>query len=204
MHGHKKLQLEEQELLDQEEFIRLKEKEEDIKERKRQMAKKAAEWKAKELEEKLPEHVEDADDRTKTWVGLAQTVAMDVKHTGTGARPKINLQEGRQEEGGEPASARRIRDLEKEVERLKAADPRVAPPVDKSHAIKQLKEMGLMRANLSEEMFNLPPQDLTEKEKLRMGIDTANLTGKPSELPLDVTNGGELGEKGKLKIREIC
>ena len=60
-----KLELRERQLRDQEEFVRLKEKEDELKERQQHMEKKAAEFRARELEEKLPETVDYTDTHTR-------------------------------------------------------------------------------------------------------------------------------------------
>ena len=57
------------------------------------------------------------------------------------------------------ASQRRIKELEKEVAELKKGHPRGAPLSGAGGGIAQLKDIGLMGANIPEDLSLPPPQD---------------------------------------------
>lgn len=107
------------------------------------MAQKAAEFSGKELAEKLPETVKDIDIRTKQWLGLAQTMEEEVvgdKKVKPSRRGGSGPSEMNTGVGDNPVN-RRVKELETEIEKLKAADLRVAPLVNRAYAMRKLKDM---------------------------------------------------------------
>ena len=107
------------------------------------MAQKAAEFSGKELAEKLPETVKDIDIRTKQWFSFAQTMEEEVvkdKKVKPSRKGGSGLSEMNTGVGDNPVN-RRVKELEAEIEKLKAADLRVAPLVNRAYAMRKLKDM---------------------------------------------------------------
>ena len=131
-----------------------------VKEWKYEMAQKAAEFSGKELAEKLPETVKDIDIRTKQWFSFAQTMEEEVvedKKVKPSRKGGSGLSEMNTGVGDNPVN-RRVKELEAEMEKLKAADLRVAPLVNRAYAMRKLKNMWLMPSDAPDDLFDLPSQ----------------------------------------------
>ena len=88
------------------------------------MARVVVELKAKELEEELPKVTEDAENRTKTWVNLAQTVALETVRAGEGHVDNTKMcKKDVRSKLTDTDMAKRIKELETEIAKLKSADP---------------------------------------------------------------------------------
>ena len=122
--------------------------------------------------------------------------------------PPTGKAEAAKESGGhrkDEGVTRRVKELEEEIERLKSMDSRVAPPIDRNQAMKQLKDMGLMPTNLPNNLFDLPSQGTqdvipNENELRRMGMETGDVTGKPfEEIPFNNEVCVGCSDRQKLK-----
>ena len=169
-----KLQLEEMEVADQQAYLDLKDRERRVKEQAKSCSQRAAEMKARELDEHLPVVEHDKDGRVAKWVD--RTAAMETRSLPGGRADGVrmgtsNLATQSWKMEVLTASQQKINQLEAEVARLLTVDPRGAPAVGRLGPIKQLKDMGLMPMNISD-VFNYPDQTVapTAEERKKMGM----------------------------------